>query len=110
MVYNYLNIPSLGYGTPVTTLTKKYCEEIQRPAVNAIFLKMGIARSAPRAVIFGISQFGGLRLTHIAALQGQTRLQYMLGQLRCGCATGRLMQMLLQYTQLECGRRSNSLT
>jgi hypothetical protein len=57
MAYNSFYMPSLGYGTPATTLTQKECEEIQRPAVNAILPKMGIARSALRAVVFGTSQF-----------------------------------------------------
>jgi hypothetical protein len=100
---------SMGYGTPATTLTKKDCEEIQRPVVNAILPKMGIARSAPRAVVFGTSQFGGMGLTHLAALQGHTRLQYLMGHIRCGDATGSLIQMLLEYTQLECGCRGNPL-
>jgi hypothetical protein len=82
------------------TLTKQDCEEIQKPVVNAILPNMGIARSAPRAVFFGTSQFGGLGLTQIAAMQGHTRLQYLLGHLRCGDVTGHLMQMLLKYTQL----------
>jgi hypothetical protein len=100
---------SLGYGTPAKTLLKKDCEEIQRPVVNEILPNMGIVRTAPRAVFFGTAQYGGLGLTHLAVLQGHTRLQYLLGRLRCGDATGRLMQMLLEYTQLECGCRGNPL-
>jgi hypothetical protein len=109
MAYNAFYIPSLGYGTPATTLSKKDCEEIQRPVVNTILPKMGIARTAPRAIVFGTAQYGGLGLTHFSALQGHTRLQYLLDHLRCGNATGRLMQMLLEYTQLECGCRGNPL-
>jgi hypothetical protein len=67
MMYNALYMPSLGYGTPVTTLTKQDCEEIWKPVVNAILPKMGIARSAPRAIVFGTAQFGGLGITHLAA-------------------------------------------
>jgi hypothetical protein len=110
--YNAFYMPSLGCGTPAPTLTKQYCDEIPKPVVNAILPKMGIARSAPRAVIFGTAQFGGiggLDLTHLAEMQGHTRLQYLLGHLRCGDATGRLMQMLLEYTQLECGCHGNPL-
>jgi hypothetical protein len=109
MAYNAFYMPSLGYGTPAATLTKKDCEEIQRPVVNAILKKMGIAQSAPRSVVFGTAQFGGLGLTHLDALQGHTRLQYLLGYLRCGDATGRLTQMLLEYTHLECGCWVNPL-
>jgi hypothetical protein len=103
MSYNAFYMPSLGYGTPVTTPTKKDCEEIQRPLVNAILPKMGIARNAPRAVVFGTAQYGGLGLIHLAALQDHTRLQYLLGHLRCGDATGRLMQMLLNIHNLNAG-------
>jgi hypothetical protein len=81
-------MPSLGYGTPATTLTKKDFEEIQKPVVNVILPKMGITRSSPRAVVFGTAQFGGRGLTHIVALQGHTQLQYLLGHLRYGDATG----------------------
>jgi hypothetical protein len=109
MAYNAFYMLSLGYGTPATTLSKKDCEEIQRPVVNAILPKMGIARTAPRAVVFGTVQYGGLGLTHLAELQGKTCLQYLLGRLRYGDATGRLVQMLLEYTQLECGSRGKSL-
>jgi hypothetical protein len=68
--------------------------------VNAILPKMGTARSAPRAVVFGTAQFGGLGLTHLLALQGHARLQYIFGHLRYGDTTGCLIQMLLEYTQL----------
>jgi hypothetical protein len=103
VAYNSLYMLSLGYGVPATTLTKEECEDIQRPVVNAILPKMGIARSAPRKVVFGTKQYGGLGLTHLAALQ------YFLGHLRCEDTTGELMQMLLEYTQLECGCRGNQL-
>jgi hypothetical protein len=77
--------------------------------VNDILPKMGIARSAPRKVVFGTKQYGGLGLIHLAALQGNIRIQYVFGHLRCGDTTGDLMQMLLEYTQLECGCRGNLL-
>jgi hypothetical protein len=70
---------------------------------------MGIARTAPRAAVFGTAQYRGLGLTHLTALHGHTRIQYLLDHLRCGDATGRLVQMLLEYTQLECGCRGNQL-
>jgi hypothetical protein len=109
VAYNSFYMPSLGYGVHATTLTKEECEDIQRPVVNAILPKMGIARSAPRKVVFGTKQHGGLGLTHLSALQGNIRLQYLLGHLRCGDTTGELMQMLLEYTQLECRCRGNPL-
>jgi hypothetical protein len=100
MAYNSFCMPSLECGIPATKLTKKDCEEIQRPTMNMILPKMGIARSAPRAAILGTTQFGGLGLTHLAPLQGHTILQYILGYLGCEDITGCLIQMLLECTQL----------
>jgi hypothetical protein len=65
MAYNAFYMPSLGYGTPATTLSMKDCEEIQRPVVNTILPKMGIARTAPISVVFGTAQYEGLGLTHL---------------------------------------------
>jgi hypothetical protein len=109
VAYTSFYMPSLLYGVPETTLTKEECEDIQRPVVNAILPKMGIARSAPRKVVFGATQYDCLGLNHLAVLQGKSRLQYLLVHLRCGDTTCELMQMLLEYTQLECGCRGNPL-
>jgi hypothetical protein len=109
MVYNSVYMPSLGYGTPAMTLSYQDFEEIQRADMNAILPKMGISQSAPMAVVFGTSQFVGLGLTHLTSLQGHTKLQDIFGHLRCGYASGRIMQMLLEYTQLGCGCCGNPL-
>jgi hypothetical protein len=101
MAYNAFYMPSVGYGTPAVTLTKQDFEEIQKPVLNAILPKMGIARSALRAVIFGTAQFGEMGISNLAVMQGHTRLQYLLGHLICGDANGILMKMILEYTQLE---------
>jgi hypothetical protein len=87
MAYTSFYMPSLGYGTPVKTLIKQDCEGIHKPVVNSILPNMSSARSAPRSVVFRTVQFGGLGLTHLAALQGYTRLQYLLAYLGCGDAT-----------------------
>jgi hypothetical protein len=64
---------------------------------------MGINRSTSRSVVFGTSKYGGLGLDHLAAVQGFGQLQYVIGSLRTQDTTGDLYQMLLEYTQLECG-------
>jgi hypothetical protein len=94
---------SLSYGTAVTSLDIKECEEIQRPVVNATLPKMGINRNTARSVVFGTRNYGGLGLDHLAAVQGFGQLQYLIGSLQTQDTTGDLYQILLEYTQLECG-------
>jgi hypothetical protein len=64
---------------------------------------MGINRNTARSVVFGTSKYGGLGLDHLAAVQGFNQLQYLIGSLGTQDTTGDLYQMLLEYTQLECG-------
>jgi hypothetical protein len=64
---------------------------------------MGINRNSAQTVVFGTSKYGGLGMDHLAAVQGFAPLQYLIGILRTQDTTGDLYQMLLEYTQLECG-------
>jgi hypothetical protein len=100
LAYNSFYLPSIGYGTPATTLTQQECYNIQKPVVNGILPKMGISRKAHRSVVFGTAQFGGLGLEHLAAYQGHNCLKYLMGHLRCNSTTGKLMRSMLDYTQL----------
>jgi folate-dependent tRNA-U54 methylase TrmFO/GidA len=94
---------SLGYGKAATSLSMDECKEIQKPPVNAILPKMGINRNTKRDVVFGTTKYGGLGLTHLAAVQGYGQLQYLLGHLRSDDTSGTLYRILMEFTQLECG-------
>jgi hypothetical protein len=59
IAYNSFYLPSLGYGTPETTLTQQECYNFQKPVVNAILPKMGIIREVHRSVVLGMAQFDG---------------------------------------------------
>jgi hypothetical protein len=100
LAYNSFHLPSIGYGTPATTLSQQECYDLQKPVVNAILPKMGISRKAHRSVVFGTAQFGGLGMEHLAAYQGHNCLQYLMGHLRCNSTTSKLMRLMLGYTQL----------
>jgi hypothetical protein len=93
----------VSYDTATTSLNVKECEEIQRTVVNVILQKMGVNRNTARNVVFGTRTYSGLALEHFAAVQGFAQLQYLIGSLRTQDTPGDLYQMLLEYTQLECG-------
>jgi hypothetical protein len=105
--YNCYCMPSIAYGTPATTLTFKECDDIQKPVVIAILPKMGITSKAPRAVVFSTPRYGGIRLDHLAAVQIHGQLQYLLGHLRCKDTTGKLIRMMMEFAQMECGCTGN---
>jgi hypothetical protein len=74
-------MPIIVYDTPITILSFKECDDLQKPVVNAILPKMGITSKAPRAVAFGMTRYGGIGLVHLAAVQSHGQLQYLLGHL-----------------------------
>jgi hypothetical protein len=90
-------------------MTQQECYNIQKPVGNAILPTMGILRKAHRSFVFGTVQFGGLGLEHLAAHEGHSSLQYLMGHLRCNIIIGKLMRSMLDYTQLECGCTGNVL-
>jgi hypothetical protein len=101
---------SLGYGTEATSLSMDECKEIQKPPVNGILPKMGINRNTRRELVSGTTRYGGLGLTHLAAVQGYGQLQYLLGHLRSGDTSGTLYRILMKFTQLECGMEQEILS
>jgi hypothetical protein len=65
--------------------------------------KMGINLNMKREVVSGTTKYGGLGVTHLAAVQGYGQLQYILGHLRSDDTSRTLYQILMEFTQLECG-------
>jgi hypothetical protein len=96
-------MPSIAYGTPVTTLSFKECDGLQKHVVNEILLKMDITSKPPRAVVSGMARYGGMGLDHLTAEQIHGQLRYLLGHIRCQDTTGQLIHMMMEFTQMECG-------
>jgi hypothetical protein len=68
---------------------------------------MGITSKAPIAVVLGTPRYGGIGLDHLAAVQSHCQLQYLLGHLICRDTTVRLIRMMMEFTQMECGCTGN---
>jgi hypothetical protein len=64
---------------------------------------MAVKRNTSRTVVFCTCKYRGLGLDHLATVQGFGQLQYLIGSLRTQDTTGYLYQILMEYTQLECG-------
>jgi hypothetical protein len=79
MSYGAYYLPSLAYGTPVTTLSYNECEDVQRAVMAEILPKMGIVRNATRKVVFRTAKYGGLGLDHLATIQNYSRFTRLQG-------------------------------
>jgi hypothetical protein len=94
-----INMDSYG----LNSHTMAECTILQKPVANAILPTMGINRKSPRVVVFKTSKYGGFEMDHLAVVQGFGWIQYLMCHIRYQDGTGKLMQMLIEFTQLGCG-------
>jgi hypothetical protein len=109
ITYGDYYMPSLADGTLVSSLTYAECEDIHRPIVAAILPNMGIIWNGARAVVFGASQYCGLGLDQVVAVQGHNRIKYLLGHILCIIITDKHIHNQFEYTQLEVDSATNPL-
>jgi hypothetical protein len=65
LAYNLVDIPSLKYGLPSTSLSYKQITDIHRFAVDKFLSAMGIDHSTHRSLIYGPSEYGGFGTRHL---------------------------------------------
>jgi hypothetical protein len=65
---------TLDYHITYTTLTKKLCDQIMRPAISAGLAKSHICRSFPTSLIHTGAEALGAELPHLFTVQGITQL------------------------------------
>jgi len=63
-------LPKLRYQPPLLQLTKRECDKLMAPVLQAILPKMHINRNTSRAIIHGPEELGGLALPHLHTIQG----------------------------------------
>ncbi|MGH7974392.1 MAG: hypothetical protein ACREBR_02605, partial [bacterium] len=102
--------PKIEFSSPVVCLTEGEANDIQRPVLNAVLAKTGMNRNMPRAVIFGPHELGGLNWPNLYTEIGINHLKYLIGHIRMGDVTGKLMEISLAHLQLRTGSGRPALT
>ena len=93
----------IRYPLPVTMFTRKQCDKIQKPFVNAILPKMGVNRNTPRAVIYGPKSMGGLEIMDLRVEQAAAQWDTTSGHLRRMDRAGKGLHITANDTQIETG-------
>ena len=97
-------LKSLAYPLPATTLTEKQCLTILQPVLIAGLPRAGIARTFPRAVVYGPSKFGGLGIPHLYCEQHLDQIEMIIKFSKNSTQlTGQLFRLSLEQLQLETG-------
>jgi hypothetical protein len=86
-----------------TTLTKKHCEQIMRPAMSAGRAKSHICRSLPTSLLHAGAEALGAGLSHLFTVQGIAHLSTLLSHSPGGSITGLLLRAAMEAALREAG-------
>ena len=110
ILYQRVWIPQISYCLPVTTFSKSQCQRIHSPIINSVLAKTGFNRNMPRDIVFSHKEHGGLGYQSIHYRQGLAHIKEILYRTRKNDNVGKLLQILLTFTQLESGTSEEVLS
>jgi len=97
-------IPRLKYPLVATTLSRRQCEAILSPALNASLSASGILPTFPRTMVHAPLAQRGLGVPHLYTAQGISHIAQILQHAHVSdCLTGRLIRISVEHHKLELG-------
>ena len=102
--YRMMVCPKLEFPLTVTQFTQAECDSISTSCIRACLSKMGFNCNMPREVVYGPQSMFGIGMHDIFIEQGIKQISALVGHLRQDSNTGKMMQIELQWCQLQSGR------
>jgi hypothetical protein len=96
-------IPSLLYSLPTMTISEKKTNDIQKQASTKFLQCNGIAKSFPRAVVYGPSSFGGMGLHDLYSDSNCIKIDCIINNYKTESDISRVMTIVLAWLQLTTG-------
>lgn len=96
-------VPKLRYKLHTTTWNAQQCHDIDTMLRRTFIPPMKFNRHYPGAVLYGLSEHGGLEYPNVHILQDQVQLEYVLKQLRWGHTVANDFLTTLDSLQLRMG-------
>ena len=103
MIYQFRYCPVVIYCTPITYISRKQCDEIQKPFINVLLPKLKLNRHTKHAIIWGPRWYGGLQMKDMYAKQLTRTVDKMLAHIQTGSAVGTTMQITIDTYQALIG-------
>jgi len=94
---------SLEFPKGASYLTEDQCSKIQSPALIAFLQRNGIASTMSRNLVFASHRYGCLGIKNLYTDMGVKKITMMLGHIRKGDKTGKILQVALGCLQQEVG-------
>ena len=98
--------PKIEFPLTVTQFTQKECDSISASAIRACLSKMGFNCNMPREVVYGPPSMFGVGMHDLYIEQGIKQVSALMGHLRQDSDTGKMMQIELQWCQVQAGIQS----
>ena len=98
------------YYLPITTFSKKQCQQIQSQVHQALLPKVGFNRHMPLTVVFGPRLYGGIGLFYFYTEQAIEHLRLTVLEIRKDTTVGKLLCIELDTLQLISGYATPVLT
>ena len=103
MIYSFRYLPAITYCLPITNFSKKQCDDIQKPFINALLPKLRINRHMKRAIIWGPTKYGGLAIKDIYTEQLCSTLNKFISHIRTGTSVGTTLNIAIDAYQIFLG-------
>jgi ribonuclease HI len=96
----------LKYRLPLYMFTEEQCNALMKIISPTLLHSHYLNKNYPRSLLEANDQYGGLNIIHFYDLMGMEKSKFLFMHLRRQDTTGRLLQIAMQHTQLECGSAS----
>jgi hypothetical protein len=109
VIYRMMVCPKLEYPLAVTQFSQKECDAITSPVLHACMSKMGYNPNMPKEVIYGPQELFGIGYHDYFIEQGIRQVSTLVGHLRQQSETATMMQLCLQWCQVQAGTEHHLL-
>ena len=96
-------LSQLKYRLPIYMLSEEQCDNLMKYINPVILHSYFLNKNYPRSLLQANEQYGGLSIHHLYDVMGIEKSKFMIMHLRRNDTTGKLLQIAMQHTQLECG-------
>ena len=87
IAYKQVLFPALVYPLAVMPVSEKDCDDIIRPALNALLTKLNINKTTCRKLLYGPARYGGMELPNIYVYGNILKVMMLIGHMQKEDAT-----------------------
>ena len=96
-------VPSMRYGLAAVAIDEEELGSVQSRILQSILKKLNVQSTPPTSIRHGPCKYGGLELYDFRTEAGIEALKFFRDAIYANSETGKLLRLMMQYSQLEAG-------